>query len=73
MVKIEPVVDRRGGSVAWTSMPGDTYLVIGKDRNGKKFRQVHRAWWMANAINLLNGRKYLVRNGKRYLLNTVRN
>lgn len=74
MVKSKsPVTHASDGTCAWLSMPGDTYLVVGRTVNGRRFRQVHSSWWWARGINLYNGRKYLVRDGKRYLIASVRN
>lgn len=59
------------GRKTWDSQPGNTYLVIGKTTDGKRFRQEYGSWYWARGVNLLNGRKYLVRGGKRYLIESV--
>lgn len=63
-----PIVDS-----AWSSMPGDRYLVIGKDREGKRFRLEYTTWPQARCINVWNGNKWLVRGGKRFLIQRIVN
>lgn len=58
------------GTVSWDSKPGDQYLVI--SHNPRK-RMVYDEWKWANGINLRNGNKYLLRDGKRYLIQSVVN
>lgn len=52
---------------------GDTYLIIGRTTNGRKFRYTYSNPMVAMAINLWQGRVWQVRNGKRKLLKTVFN
>lgn len=59
--------------ITWTHSTGDTYLVTGTTVDGKRFRQVHSNWFVANGINLYRGRVYWVHNGKRKLVKTVWN
>jgi len=54
-------------------LPGDTFLVTGKDRSGKRFRRVFSSWRQALAINLWQGNVWLVRNGKRKLIQSTLN
>lgn len=61
------------GDVCWEPETGDEYLLIGKTRDGKKFRLHFDNYLAANCINMWNGRKYLIRNGKKYLICTVLN
>lgn len=68
-----PVTRASDGTCTWLSVPGDTYLVVGRTVDGRGFRQVHTSWAYAKGINLYNGRKYLVRDGRRYLIASVRN
>lgn len=56
------------GVKSWKPEPGDSYLVCGKTVDGKRFRQTWPTWFWANGINMYEGRKYLVRGGKRHLI-----
>jgi hypothetical protein len=60
-----------GKTKIWDHKEGDKYLVTGTDRNGKRFRLCYNDWVMARSINLWSGRRWLLRNGKRYLINKV--
>jgi len=62
-----------GTSRVWDHIEGDKYLVTGKDRNGKRFRLCYSSWVMASHVNLWSGRRWLLRAGKRYLINKVGN
>lgn len=61
------------GNVTWYHLPGDFYEVTGVDVYGKRFRIVSNTWWHAEGINLYRGTKWLVRNGKRYKIQSVYN
>jgi hypothetical protein len=63
--------EQTGSTKVWTHQEGDKYLVTGKDRFNKRFRLVYDRWVMAQGINLWSGRRWLVRDGKRYLINKV--
>jgi hypothetical protein len=60
-----------GKSKFWDQKEGYKYLVTGVDRNGKRFRLCYTNWVMAQGINLWSGRRWLVRDGKRYLINKI--
>lgn len=60
-----------GGGIGWSHCEGDRYLVTGRTVNGKRFRAEYAHWPQAAGINLYEGRKYLVRDGKRTLLARV--
>lgn len=68
-----PITRNANGTSTWTAAHGDKFLVTGKLRDGKKFRTETSSWQYANGINLWNGRKYLLRNGKRFLITSVSN
>ena len=61
------------GLATWQHEPGDSYVATGKDRNGKRFRRENEKWVWIAGINVWNGNKYLVRNGKRYKIQSVNN
>lgn len=62
-----------GKGKIWDQKLGDKYLVSGVDRNGKKFRYHFEDWKWADSINLWKGCKWLIRDGKRYLIKKVVN
>jgi len=53
--------------------PGDKFVVTGVDRNGKRFRLVYDSWLMASSVNVWRGNVWLLRNGKRRLLQSTFN
>ena len=73
MGKIGVVVERKNGQSTWTGQDGDLYLVTGVTRSGKRFRLKYSSWRMANCINLYNGSVWLLRDGKRHLIDRVYN
>ena len=53
----------------WTSKAGDLYKVTGVLVNGKRFKPIVTSnWFHANCINLYKGTKWLMRDGKQYLI-----
>ena len=60
-------------AVSWTRREGDTYVVTGVDRAGKRFAIVTDRWLHAAGINLWRGSKWLLRDGKRHLITRVYN
>jgi hypothetical protein len=71
---LKPFIKRPGGGIiTWTHMPGDTYLVTGVMRDGRRFRIPTDNWHYAQAINLWRGSKWLVRDGKRHRILAVYN
>lgn len=67
------VIDGRKRAVAWTHQRGDQYVVTGVDVRGRRFKQTYGNWWQAEAINIWRGTRWLVRQGRRLRLQTVRN
>lgn len=66
--------DPTTGEVSWEHRPGDLYLVTGVPyQGGKRFRRSFGNWRHAEGINLWRGSKWLIRDGKRYLICRVRN
>jgi hypothetical protein len=52
----------------WNELEGDTYHVTGVDKSGRRFKKVYSNWVMADGINVYEGSKWLVRDGRRYLI-----
>lgn len=74
-MKAEPPVTRSpDGSVSWQHTLGDMYEVTGTLRDGRRFRPLRYSEWVhARGINLWRGSKWLVRDGKRHLIQSVAN
>lgn len=68
-----PITNSGNGLKTWISQTGDKYLVTGKDRSGKRFRIETSSWPYANSLNVWNGNKYLLRDGKRFLIQKISN
>jgi hypothetical protein len=58
------------GSKTWTPQNGDIYQVISVVK-GKKRVANYDIWAYANGINMREGCIYLVREGKKYLIQEV--
>lgn len=67
------MIERHGGKVTWTANAGDKYLVTGVDTRGKRFRLCFDEWRQAKCINLFRGSRWLLRAGRRYLIQSVSN
>jgi hypothetical protein len=70
---MNPITKNKDGTVTWDSLPGDRYLATGVLRNGKRFRGITGTYQTVRNINLWRGTKWLLRNGKRYKLQSVYN
>ena len=69
---MSPFTTDRNGDRTWTSQAGDVFHVTGRDVRGRRFKRITTASWMhACGINLYDGSRWLVRDGKRYLINRV--
>ena len=68
-----PLTHAPNGAVVWTPAPGDYYLVTGKTRAGKRFRFRAENWPLAAAINVWRGTKWLVRDNKRFVIQSITN
>ena len=64
---------RTADSLSWTHQDGDKYVVTGVTTDGQRFRQSYTAWFWARGINLYRGSKWLLRDGKRWLIQRVWN
>jgi hypothetical protein len=67
------ITKNKSGEVSWTHQEGDAYEVTGIDRWGKRFKMTSKSWLFAAGINVWQGSKWLVRDGKRHLLVRVYN
>jgi hypothetical protein len=68
------IISRANGQVEWTHQAGDYYEVSGVDRDGRRFATIRsESWGYAAGINLYQGTKWLVRDGRRYLIVRVYN
>lgn len=56
---------------SWWPLEGDSYLVTGVDRRGKRFAVRSTSWFHARGINLWHGSRWLVRDGRKILLTRV--
>jgi len=68
-----PLTHNSDATVTWTHQPGDSYIVTGVTRAGKRFRFTTDRWPLASAINAWRGTYWLSRNGRRYRIATVYN
>lgn len=66
-------IEMHNGEASWVQVAGDQYLATGKDRNGKRFRIMSRLWSYIDGLNLWNGTKWLIRNGKKYKIKSIKN
>jgi len=66
-------IERADGTLHWAQQPGDQYVVTGTDTRGKRFRLTCPSWRVADSVNLYRGSKWLLRDGKRYLIVQVYN
>lgn len=72
VVKIYPFY-HRGGRKCWNSLPGDMFHITGVDRGGKRFKIVTSNWIHASSINVWRGTRWLVRGGRRYVIQRIHN
>jgi hypothetical protein len=57
----------------WHQQAGDAYHVTGVDTRGRRFKIVTTSWMHARGINVWNGSRWLVRDGRRTLIERVYN
>ena len=59
---------------SWEQQDGDIYVATGVDTRGKRFKAIKsKSWFHISCINLYRGNKWLQRDGKRYLIESVWN
>ena len=73
MARNKVVEKLANGSSAWVQQAGDLYLATGVTADGKRFRVSNVSWRYIQSINLWKGSRWLVRGGKRYLIDRVTN
>ena len=67
-------IERRDGTVTWDPKDFVEYHVTGTLVSGKRFKQVHKTWSIADGINLYRGTKWgVLPSGKRVRLVRVFN
>lgn len=69
---MEKTIERISGKNSWQPEEGDFYLCTGVDRAGRRFK-VSGAWGHVSCINVWQGSFWLVRAGKRFLIQRVYN
>lgn len=73
MKKNGPLEFMENGKVEWVQDKLDRYVVTGVTTCNKRFSYTYQDWPSANGINLYRGSKWLLREGKRYLIQRVWN
>lgn len=69
---MESPIKRVGERVEWTHKDGDLYKATGVLVNGKRFEPIISDNWLhIRSINLYRGSKWLLRDGKSYLIERV--
>ncbi len=68
-----PILKSQDGTVSWTHREGDQYLITGTDRDGRRFQQWSKNWLVIKGVNIYRGRRWLVRDGRRHLIEEVWN
>lgn len=66
-------ITRAEGKATWAHQKGDTYIVTGRDREGRRVSRSFTSWGMASCINIWHGSKWLERDGRRWLIQRVCN
>ena len=64
-----PVTRDPDGGAVWKHQEGDSYVVTGVTTDGRRFPAIHTTNWSHAAGNKLDkGNRWLLRDGKRYLI-----
>lgn len=67
------VLTTSNGQVTWEHKEGDQYVVTGVDRSNTRFKRTFDNFHMAAGINVWRGNRWLLRDGKRYKIQSVNN
>jgi len=70
---IDSTFTKTAGQVNWIPQEGDTYLVTGVDVRNRRFTYSSNRWTLAQGLNVYRGSKWLIRDGKRHLIQRVYN
>lgn len=71
---LSPFSTDANGNRTWHHLPGDQYIVTGIDTRGKRFKALRfDSWYHARCINLYRGNYWLLRNNRRYRIQSVWN
>lgn len=72
--KSNPIKFDPYGLAHWDHQIGDRYVVTGVDVNGKRFKaKTFYSWHHAKCVNLYRGNYWLLRNNRRYRIQSVWN
>ena len=63
----------KDGKKYWEHQAGDYYAVTGVTARGKRFSVQCSSWAHARGVNVYKGNKWLVRNGRRRLIQSISN
>ena len=61
------------GKKVWQHKAGDYYAVTGVTARGKRFSVQCSSWGRARGVNVYRGNRWLVRDGKRWLIQSINN
>lgn len=69
-----PITRNADGTCSWSTQDGDTYQATGILRSGRRMEPITSSHWhYINGLNIWRGTKWLVRDGKRYVIQAVTN
>ncbi len=67
----ENPIEKRGGRVYWNERAGDQYVITGVEKSGKRFRVTSSSWGYIKSVNACHGTRWLMRNGKKWKIQSV--
>ena len=71
--KVVNPITRTNGTASWMAKAGDSFIVTGTRMDGERFTIRTKHWWHARTINVWRGSKWLVRDGRRWLIQRITN
>lgn len=66
-------ITHSNGQATWLPRSGDMFVVTGTRCDGQRFTLTVKSWAHARAINVWRGSKWLLRDGKRWLIQRINN
>lgn len=66
-------ITRSNGQATWMPRSGDMFVVTGTRCDGQRFTLTVKSWAHARAINVWRGSKWLLRDGRRWLIQRIKN